>query len=141
MPVARRVLPWLLIAALVAAQLLGMMHRVVHAPLVPHAAGLAHDMAHEAHFGRGAVATPHAHDAQAAHGAHEAHGGLAALFSGHDESDCPLYDALGLDAAPLPLLALSLPAPVFVRLHFLLGEFLARRAALFEARGPPSAVS
>lgn len=118
----RRALPWLLAAALLAAQLLGLVHRVVHAPV---GTGLGP----VAHLVPAAAAAPHAQD------------GLAALLPAHDDSSCRLYDALGLDAAPVFLLALGLTLPVFVRLHFLLGEFLARRAALFEARGPPAAVS
>ena len=132
---ARRLLPWLLAVTLVAAQLLGMMHRVVH---VPHAGVPAEaSQAHEGHGGHDGHEAGHLHAGPGA----EASNALLALFSGHDESSCRLYDALGVDAAPVPVLALSLPAPVFVRLHFLLGEFLARRAALFEARGPPPAVS
>lgn len=119
----RRLLPWLLAATLVAAQLLSLMHRVVH---LPHVAGPAIGVV-EVHAAPGI--------------ADDAHDGLLELFSGHDDSSCRLYDALGFDAAPVPVLALSLPLPVFVRLHFLLGEFLARRAALFEARGPPFTAS
>lgn len=107
MAVSRRFLPWLLAFALVAAQALGLMHQVVHAQ--------------------------HDHD----HG-HE-HGGIAALFDSHEEGslECRLFDPLNHDAAPA-VAALVLPVvTAFFFLDRFDGEFLARWAALFDARGPP----
>jgi hypothetical protein len=113
--VAKRAAWAYLALVLVAAPLLGLMHGVTHV-------------------------AAHAHGAAPAHlaGADE-HGFLADLFSAHgDASDCRVYDQLSLGdaAAALPLLALPLVLTAFVFL-FLQGEALARRAALFEARGPP----
>jgi hypothetical protein len=103
---ARRTWPWLLAFALVAAQALGLAHRVVHA--------------------------------QHGHG-HEP-GGIASLFDGHDSgsTECRLFDTVNHDA-PLALAAMVLPTvTAFFFLDRFDGEFLARWAALFDARGPPS---
>jgi len=108
----RRGLLWLVLFAVLAAQTLGLMHRVVHHP----------DAAHFTQDERGH------HD-----------GALAGLFSTHDEPSCPLYDQLGqggvmpvLPSVPLPLI------PAAFVLRWFQGEFLARWVALFDARGPPS---
>jgi hypothetical protein len=122
---------WLLALALVAAQAFALLHGVVHgghAGPAPHAHGLAHAQAHQ---------PGHAHEG---HGDAHAHGLIERLFGAHhDDLDCRLYDQLGhADAAPALLkvvLPLALPASAF---GFLSGAFIARRAALFEARGPPS---
>lgn len=110
---------------LMLAPMLGLMHGVVH----------------------GAGAAPHAAEARV-HGAGdhshehaEAHGWLGDLFSAHgDASDCRVYDQLchsdAMPATPALMLPMALSSFVF---HFLEGEALARRAALFEARGPPLA--
>lgn len=108
--------------ALLLAPLLGLMHGVVHG------GGSLHSAAAHAHEGDG-----HAHEHA------EGHGWLADLFSVHaDDSDCRVYDQLcHSDAVSMPpavLLPVLLSSVVF---HFLEGEVLARRAALFEARGPP----
>ena len=69
------------------------------------------------------------------------HGWIDDLFSAHvNASDCRVFDQLCHSdvlptASPLAL-PMALAAFVF---HFLEGEVLARRAALFEARGPPPA--
>ena len=124
---------WLLALALVAAQAFALVHGVVHgghAGPAPHAHAQAHVQAHAP-----------AHEQAHAHEGHDdAHGLIERLFGAHhDDLDCRLYDQLGhADAAPLLLtgaLPLALPAAVF---DFLSGAFIARRAALFEARGPPS---
>ncbi|MBE7368592.1 hypothetical protein [Ramlibacter pallidus] len=61
------------------------------------------------------------------------------LFSTHaDTSDCRLFDVLGQPGcAPAPLVALPalVPATFIVLTH---AEFVARWAALFDARGPPA---
>ncbi len=116
---------------LMLAPMLGLMHGVVHgagtAPHAPHAPHAAEAHAHE-------LADPgHRHA--------EAHGWLDDLFSAHsDDSDCRVYDQLcHSDVMPAPpALALPMVLSSFV-FHFLEGETLARRAALFEARGPPLA--
>jgi hypothetical protein len=126
----RRVLFGLLALALLLAQALALMHRVAHAPQLqagvqrPAAAALEHD--HHVHDG---------HDP-----GHEADGWLAALFA-HEGGDpgCRVLDSLGHDAMTCPpALQAAAAVPAFL-LSFSLGEFLARRAALFEARGPPAA--
>ena len=136
--VATRTLPWLLAAALLLAQLLGLMHGVLHGPQAhvhqhshmhvhhePAVAGVPHDEDHD-----------HAADAQADHG----DGWLASLFSSHDgDSDCRLFDqASHGQAAPLvPMLSLPLVLSSLA-IDISRGEALARWAALFDARGPPS---
>ncbi len=117
--VQRRGLLWLMMLALLAAQTLGLMHRVVHGE-----AGSPHST----------FASHHAHDKHAPH----AGDGLGDLFSSHDDSGCRVYDQLGqcgmlpgVPAVPLPS-----PVPGFFILWFQ-GEYLARWAALFDARGPP----
>lgn len=122
---ARPGLLWILAFALVVAQAIGLMHRVVHGPqaVIAHAYAEAHDSA-DAHDG-------HEHD-------HD-HGALAALFSGHDDdSTCRLFDPLNHDAPPtVPVLAMPVALCSFF-LQWAQGEALVRWAALFDARGPPS---
>ncbi len=115
--VARRGQLWLVLFVLLAAQTLGLMHRVVHL------AGTGEPMALIAQGQGRATAT----------------GWIADLFSSHDESGCRVYDQLGHggmipDLAQAPLTVLP---PAFILLWFQ-GEYLARWAALFDARGPPS---
>jgi hypothetical protein len=118
-----RHLAWGFLAlALLLAPLLGLMHGVVHGAGDPHG---QHAHVHE---GDG-----HAHEHT------DSHGWLADVFSVHaDDADCRVYDQLchgdGLSAPPALVLPVVLSSFVF---HFLEGEVLARRAALFEARGPP----
>ena len=99
--------------ALVMAQALGFMHRVVHGP--------------QAHLSASASVSA------------AAHGWVADLFASHDDdSSCRLLDALGHDAAPVAqvvVLPLALPSFVVATLQ---GECLARWRALFDARGPPA---
>lgn len=122
---ARRAVGGYLALALLLAPMLGLMHglvhgaggdrQAVHLPIV-EAAGHAHEYGHDP-------------------------GWLADLFSAHaDDSDCRVFDQLShSDVLPaLPLLALPMVLFSFVFL-FLEGEVLARRSALFEARGPPPA--
>jgi hypothetical protein len=118
-PVFQRAVLCLLLAAVVLAQALGLMHRVVHLPNAP--AQLDQRSGH----GHG-----HAH-------AHEA-GWVASLFAGHaDDSSCRLFDPLNHEAAPsVPVVALPAVAALFF-LDAFQGDFVARWAALFDARGPP----
>lgn len=108
--------------ALLLAPLLGLMHGVVHG-----GGSLHHQQAH-VHEGE-----------SAAHEHADSHGWLADVFSLHaDDADCRVYDQLchsdAASAPPAVLLPVVLSSFVF---RFLEGEVLARRAALFEARGPP----
>lgn len=105
----RRTAMLALLAMFVLAQTLGWIHRGAHGTGVP----------------------VHASSAAAADTAGD-------LF-GHDagSNECRVYDALGhADCAPAPLLALPAFAPAAV-LAATLGDFVARWAALFDARGPP----
>ena len=114
----RRGLLWLVLFALVSAQTLGLMHRVVHPSNIEHAAATV-------------VAEPA--------GAGEARSWVAGLFGLHDDSGCRVFDQLGqggfLPSVPVVLLPLLLPSFV---LQWFQGEVLARWAALFDARGPPT---
>jgi hypothetical protein len=124
----QRVLLWLVVFALVAAQALGLMHRVVHAGVVAGSgAGIALDSD---------AARPVGH--RVAHGDNHDHGSVAALFTGHDDSSCRLFDPLNHEG-PAALPAQLLPAELASHfIDFFQGEFLARWAALYDARGPPS---
>jgi hypothetical protein len=123
---------WLLAAALLFAQLLGLMHGVVHGPQAqlhthPHS-----NVHHDGHR--------HEH-AALAHAEEEGDAGwLASLFSSHDgDSDCRLFDQAsdGQAAPTFPMLSLPLVLSS-VAFDISRGEALARWAALFDARGPPS---
>ena len=121
---------WLLAASLLLAQLLGLMHGVVHGPQAHlHSHSRVH---HDGH---------HPEHSALAHAEEEGDGGwLAALFSSHDgDSDCRLFDQAshGQAAPSLPLLSLPLVLSTAV-FDISRGEALARWAALFDARGPPS---
>ena len=140
-----RLLLWLVVLALVAAQALGLMHRVVHpqltgagvAGLVAHAQGASVPgyLAQQRHQGEdrdGHTAADHDHDHD--HG----QGWVAALFSAHaDDGSCRLFDPLQHEGA-LTLPALLLPVALTSRfIDFSRGDCLARWAALYDARGPP----
>jgi hypothetical protein len=109
----------LVVLALLAAQALGLMHRIVHAPHVQHSAQVQIQ----------------AQTLQPAHGA----SWISSLFAGHsDDSTCRLFDPLGHGAPPVaPAVVLPVVLSSFFLDHFQ-GEFLVRWAALFEARGPPA---
>jgi hypothetical protein len=126
-----RALVWLLAAALLLAQLLGLMHGVVHDP---QAHIHSHSHAHAHHDGH------HQEHAVLAHAEEERGGWLASLFSSHDgDSDCRLFDQASHGQAAPTLAMLSLPLVLStVAFDISRGEALARWAALFDARGPPS---
>lgn len=117
----------LLMLALLLAPLLGQLHRTLHGPVLLARVACAPSIA-EAPGGRGAV--PEA-------------AGLSGvqLFADHlGETDCRLYDQLAQgDLLPgVPTLA-SLPLlPAAITVHRLAADAVARRAALFDARGPPA---
>lgn len=126
----RRAVLWLTVVALIAAQALGLMHRVTHNP---------HRVTHNPHGA--ALSLPDAAHGVQAGGHRHAHGWAAQLFAGHeDDPVCRLFDQLGQgDAAPV-VPAVDLPlAPAAFLLLFFQGEVLARWVALFDARGPPHA--
>ena len=107
--------------ALVAAQALGLMHRVVHGPqvFIGHESGAQHSLGEaDGRLGSGWV---------------------AGLFAGHDDdSTCRLFDPLNHVGA-LAVPAVTLPVILaFFFIDFFQGEFLARWATLYDARGPPS---
>ena len=111
----QRALAGVLALAVLFAGLLGLAHRTVHVP--GQAPAQVQPVA------------PHA-----------APSGIDALFGGHDDAQCRLYDQLvhGASAPSVPPLVLPvlLPAASFAVLAV---EALARRIALFHARGPPPA--
>ena len=102
---------------------------VVFCFVCAQALGFMHGIVHGVHAG-----DPAAHSA-----AQAAEGGVPSLFASHaDAEDCRLFDALGQQLHTPPLLDLALghlPSLSFERL--LEGAFIARWAALFDARGPP----
>ena len=104
----------LVVLVLLAAQAIGLMHRIVHAPHVAHPAYAAQQQLQDG-------------------------GWVAGLFAGHaDDSTCRLFDPLGHDAPPVaPVVVLPMVLSSFFLDHFQ-GEFLVRWAALFDARGPPA---
>ena len=115
----RRGLLWLLLFALVAAQTLGLMHRVVH--------GSQFESDTE-------IAAVHVHD-----DGHHNPSWAETLFGGHaGESACRLFDQLSQGGClpSVPAVLLPIAAPSFF-LQWFQGEALARWAALFDARGPP----
>ncbi|WP_411878128.1 hypothetical protein [Polaromonas sp. YR568] len=127
-----RALLWLLAASLLLAQLLGLMHGVVHGP---QAHMHSHSHAHHGGHHQEHAALAHAGEAGEGEGSW-----LAALFSSHDgDSDCRLFDQAshGQAAPTLPMLSLPLVLCT-VAFDISRGEALARWAALFDARGPPS---
>jgi len=132
-PVALRRMVWratwgYLALVLLLAPMLGQMHGLVHGADGDRPASQQHLEAD-------------AHDHDHAHERAGGHGWLADLFSVHlDDSDCRVFDQLcHSDVLPAaPPLALPMVLSPFV-FQFLEGEVLARRAALFEARGPPRA--
>lgn len=107
------------IVLLVLAQALGLMHRALHVPGA---------LVGPPELRQASLAPAHGH------GAHWAQD----LFAGHGDTDCRLLDALAhpaCPAAPLLVLPVQLAAPRLAAAH---GDFVARWAALFDARGPPA---
>ncbi|UUZ73453.1 hypothetical protein LP415_09630 [Polaromonas sp. P1(28)-8] len=111
--------------ALLLAQMLGLMHGVVHGSQMQ-----ALDSGQEHH---------HVHDHDQGPHADHGTGWLESLFSSHDaNSDCRLFDQASHGSAAPALPALSLPILLssFV-VDIPQGEELARWAALFDARPTP----
>ena len=132
-----------MVLALLMAQTLGLIHRIVHSPLSAHLhrTMVSHDDAkhtdHMGHDDAGHVLEAHVLEG---HG-HKGHGLSKYLYSGHqqDDADCRAYDQLGhFDAAPgCAAAVLPLVLTPFL-LSTLTGLATARWHALFQARGPPS---
>jgi hypothetical protein len=128
---------WLLASALLLAQVLGLVHRVEHAP---GAAQWLQDAAHTA----AAVAEFHDGDARADVGTHDQHSAQHTHDLAHHEAgdaECRLVDQLAhgdaLCAAPAPAPAPALsPVPVQAGAAQRLAQPL--RAA-YQARAPPQA--
>jgi hypothetical protein len=114
----RRGFLWMVLFALLGAQTMGLMHRVVHVPV----------------FGADAAVV-----SMAPHEGVRSQGWADTLFVGHDgEPACRLFDQLSQGGCLPSVAAVLLPvtAPLFF-LQWFQGEALARWAALFDARGPP----
>lgn len=122
---SRRGLVLLLVLALLLAQALGLMHRTLHGGAVGAAAVAV-------------VGAPAQADAEADPRGH-AHGWVVSLFPNHaSDADCRLFDPLHHDGMPTVAV---LVLPLLLTSFFLVastGDFVARWAALFDARGPPS---
>lgn len=143
---------WLAFALCLAATL-GQMHRIAHAPGLGVAASHAghghghareHELlrgfAHVAHPALGHIQAQHAHDDLHDHAQAAPLPGWGALFGVHDEAECRLYDQLSADPALPAVVQLLLPVqPPMARLRHEAGDFVARWAAMFDARGPPGA--
>ncbi|HEX2547546.1 MAG TPA: hypothetical protein VHL79_21865 [Ramlibacter sp.] len=115
MAARRWLLAWVLIA-LLGAQALGLMHRVVHGAR----GGPAQELAWEAGTSG------------------EAASGVAGLFRGHDDGGCRLYDAIGHDLLPLAAVFVAPFLPPADAHASLRRTFLAAcTTAPFQARGPP----
>lgn len=111
----RRVLAAWLALCLVMGQGLVLMHRLAHA------------------HGSGAPV------AVKLDGAGNATDWTARLFGHHDsDSACHLFDGQASTGAPAPVVTLPAAAPATFFIAFAQGDALARRAALFDARGPPT---
>jgi hypothetical protein len=118
---ARRAVLWAMLAALLFAQTLGLMHRVAHPGFVPSASAQ--------------VAALHG---PAAASAQKAGGWVANLFA-HDDAGCRLFDQAAHGAPLLDVPSLVLPLALAVHVFaWLEGQACARAAASFDARGPPS---
>ncbi|HSH91796.1 MAG TPA: hypothetical protein VK996_17560 [Ramlibacter sp.] len=116
----RRSVIWLVLLALLTAQALGLVHRVMHGWQPAAVMSMA---AHDE-----APAAEHDHDRWA-----------TGLTHGHaDDPICLVFDQVTQGGALFALPAIVLPAVApLLFLRWFQGEALARWAALFEARGPP----
>jgi hypothetical protein len=124
-PTIRQVMGFYLALALLMVPLMGLMH------------GIVHDFSHGL-----PTAVVKASAQPYSHGHQDEHKGWSdGLFASHETAaDCLVFDQLChadavyfMPPAALPLMLSSL---VLVTLA---GDFIARRAALYQARGPPSA--
>jgi len=121
----RQVMGFYLALALLMVPLMGLMH------------GIVHDVSHGLPTS-GVKASTHRHD-QSRPDADK--GWSAALFASHETAaDCLVFDQLchadAVHFLPLPAVLTSLSSLALVTLA---GDFIARWAALYQARGPPSA--
>lgn len=121
-----------LVLAMLLAQALGFAHRVLHHPDAAGQGG--HGAVLQVASAQGVAAVIAPVDGQG-------HGHGADLFQHDDQApDCRIFDHAGsVDGLGcVPAIALPMALSSFVLLYFQ-GEVLARKAALFDARGPPSA--
>ena len=124
-PTIRQVMGFYLALALLMVPLMGLMH------------GIVHDSSHGLPTA-GVKATAQRH----AHGHQDEHKGWSdALFASHETAaDCLVFDQLchadAVHFMPPAALPITLSSLVLVTLA---GDFIARWAALYQARGPPSA--
>jgi hypothetical protein len=147
----RQIMGFYLALALLMVPLLGLMHGIVHGfeHEMPAALGSAQTQGHvqpRAFVGESTHDHGHSHaDAANSHAspnqATSHQGWSEALFAGHDKAaDCLVFDQLCsadvLHFLPSQALPTALTSVVLVTLA---GDFIARWAALFQARGPPSA--
>lgn len=115
--IARRAAVVALLLMLVLSQALGWIHRTLHDPAT--------------------AASLHGVQVTSGHAAHAS--ALHDLFGSHSEpTDCRLFDLLGQPGCaspPVLVLPVLLPASYLALTH---ADFVARWAALFDARGPPT---
>ena len=127
--IIRQLMGCYLALALLMVPLLGLMHGIVHG----HSHGLPSTVVSADAQGRAQARV------QVQPATVDASGWAKKLFASHDKAaDCLVFDQLcHADALHfLPLQALSAPLPNIV-LVTLAGDFIARWAALYQARGPP----
>jgi hypothetical protein len=147
----RQVMGYYLALALLMVPLLGLMHGVVHDFSHGLPVAVVSANAHRHAQPRASVGQPAQNQVQTQSTAvaspawvslRVTHKGWSeALFAGHGKAaDCLVFDQLchadALHFLPLQALSTTLPSIVLVTLA---GDFIARWAALFQARGPPSA--
>lgn len=128
-PAARRLLVMLLSLFLLA-QTLGWMHRALHGAARPAQAAAAHAKEHAHGHAPETVSAPA--------GAVDSPAWVQALFGSHeDAAQCKIFDAVTYTGiTPVGVFAPCL-VPAALSLARSEAQFVARRAALFDARGPP----
>ena len=127
-----------LVLALLLLPLIGLMHGVMHGPAQGfETSSVSVQASHQASH-----TVDHENENDHDHDHDHDHGNWAErLFAGHSQSaDCLVFDQLcqgqALKALPLQVLPTLPPGAVLASLA---GDFIARWAALFQARGPPPA--
>jgi hypothetical protein len=140
----RQVMGFYLALALLMMPLFGLMHGIVHgfAHEMPTALGSAqHQRQVQPRVFVGESTHDHGHAHALPNQTSSQAGWSKTLFAGHDKAaDCLVFDQLchadALHFLPPPTLPTTLTSVVLVTLA---GDFIARWAALYQARGPPSA--
>jgi hypothetical protein len=142
--IVRQVMGFYLALALLMMPLLGLMHGIVHgfAHDMPTALGSSQTQRHgQPRVFAGESTHDHGHAHALSYQTSSQAGWSNVLFAGHDKAaDCLVFDQLchadALPFLPPPALPTTLTSAVLVTLA---GDFIARWAALYQARGPPSA--